>query len=81
MNIENMQIKGQLAEAKKKFKELDTEASGLIILIRSFLNPYEEDICRLEIDKAGTAMTRLSWIINQMKILKDKIEKLEAHFE
>ncbi|MDD3013447.1 MAG: hypothetical protein PHC34_07060 [Candidatus Gastranaerophilales bacterium] len=81
MNIENMQIKGQLAEAKKKFKELDTEASGLIILIRSFLNPYEEDITKLEVEKAGTAMTRLSWIINQMKILKDKIEKLEAHFE
>ena len=81
MNIENMQIKGQLAEAKKKFKEMDTEASGLIILIRSLLNPYEEEVCKLEIDKAGTAMTRLNWIINQMRILKNKIEKLEAHFD
>ncbi|MDD3012605.1 MAG: hypothetical protein PHC34_02755 [Candidatus Gastranaerophilales bacterium] len=81
MNIENMQIKGQLAEARKKFKEFDTEASGLIILIRSLLNPYEEDICRLEIEKATTATTRLNSLVTQMKILKSKIEKLEAHFD
>lgn len=81
MNIENMQIKGQLAEAKKKFKELDTEASGLIILIRSLLNPYEEDICRLEIEKAAISISRLNSLVEQMKILKSKIEKLEAHFE
>lgn len=81
MNIENMQIKGQLAEARKKFKELDTEASGLIILIRSLLNPYEENICKLEIEKTVTATSRLNSLIAQMRILKGKIEKLEAHFE
>lgn len=81
MNIENMQIKGQLAEARKKFKELDTEASGLIILTRSLLNPYEEDICKLEIEKAVTATSRLNSLVAQMRILKSKIEKLEAHFD
>jgi len=81
MNIENMQIKGQLAEARKKLKALETEASGLIILIRSLLNPYEEDISKLDIDKAATAMVRLNWAVNQIRIQKNKIEKLEAHFD
>lgn len=81
MNIENMQIKGQLAESRKKHKALETEASGLIILIRSLLNPYEEDICKLDIDKAASAMTRLNWTVDQLKIQKNKIEKLEAHFD
>ena len=42
MNPEILQMKGMLAEAKKKYRSLDTEASGLVILIRSLLNPYEE---------------------------------------
>ena len=43
MDIERIQLKGQLSEAKSKFKHLDTEAAGLVILIRSWLNPFEED--------------------------------------
>jgi len=81
MNIENMQIKGQLAEARKKFKDLDTESSGLIILIRSLINPYEEDLCKLDIEKAFSAIGRLNALVSQMRILKCKIEKLEAHFD
>lgn len=80
MNIENLQLKGQLAEARKKFKELDTESSGLIILIRSLLNPYEDDVCKLETEKVVTATARLNSLISQMRIIKSKIEKLEAHF-
>ena len=37
MNPEILQMKGMLAEAKKKYRSLDTEASGLVILIRSLL--------------------------------------------
>ena len=44
MNIERIQLKGQLAEAKSTFKHLDTEAAGLIILIRSLLNPFEDEL-------------------------------------
>ena len=80
MNIEKMQIKGQLAEAKKKFKTLDTEASGLIILIRSLLNPYE-DIVKLEVDKAAHSMARLNSIVLEMQALKDKIQRMEQDFE
>ena len=35
MNPEILQMKGMLAEAKKKYRSLDTEASGLVILIRN----------------------------------------------
>ncbi|HSA07582.1 MAG TPA: hypothetical protein P5556_10440 [Candidatus Gastranaerophilales bacterium] len=81
MNPEKMQFKGQLAEARKKYKSLDTEASGLIILIRSLLNPYEEDITKLETDKALQSMERLNFIKNQMHSLKTKIEKMEEDIE
>ncbi len=81
MNIEKMQYKGQLAELRKKFKSLDTEASGLIILIRSFLNPYEEDVTRLETDKAAQAMARLNSIVLEMQALKSKIQKMESDLE
>ena len=52
MNIERIQLKGQLAEAKSKYKHLDTEAAGLILLIRSLLNPFEDDTTKLDIEKA-----------------------------
>ena len=39
MNPERLQLKGMLAESKKNFRTLDTEASGLVILIRALLNP------------------------------------------
>ena len=58
MNPERLQLKGMLAESKKRFRTLDTEASGQIILIRALLNPYEE-ILNLDTDKILVAMNRL----------------------
>ena len=81
MNIEKMQLKGQLAEARKKYKSFDTEASGLVILIRSLLNPYEEDITKLEVEKAVHSMTRLNSIVFQMQALKSKIQRMEEALE
>jgi hypothetical protein len=81
MNIEKMQFKGQLAELKKQFKSLDTEASGHIILIRSFLNPYEEDLTKLEITKASQSMTRLHSIVLEMQTIKSKIQRMEEDLE
>lgn len=81
MNIERMQFQGQLAELKKKFKNLDTEASGLIILIRSLLNPYEEDLTKLETEKAVASITRLNQITLEMKSIKTKIEKMEGEID
>lgn len=80
MNPEKLQMKGMLAEAKKRFRTLDTEASGLIILIRSLLNPYEE-IKNLDMEKVSVSVKRLNEITQEMKTLSEKIKKLETEFE
>lgn len=80
MNIERIQLKGQLAEAKSKYKYLDTEAAGLILLIRSLLNPFEDDTTKLDIEKALVQFQRLQTIVLELRILKDKIQKLEKYF-
>ncbi len=81
MNIERIQLKGQLSEAKSKFKHLDTEAAGLIILIRSLLNPFEDNTLKLEVEKAAEAFNRLQVVIEEMKSLNVKIQKLEEYFD
>lgn len=80
MNVERMQLKGMLADAKKRFRTIDTEASGLIILVRSLLNPYEE-ILSLDMSKVVVLTERLSKTTEEMKTLKEKISKLEAELE
>ena len=80
MNPERLQLKGMLAESKKRFRTLDTEASGLVILIRSLLNPYDE-IKKLDMEKVNVTVKRLTEITEEMKTLSEKIKKLEAEFE
>ncbi len=80
MNPERLQLKGMLAESKKRFRTLDTEASGLVILIRSLLNPYDE-IKNLDMEKVNVTVKRLTEITEEMKTLSEKIKKLEAEFE
>ncbi len=80
MNPEKLQLKGMLAESKKRFRTLDTEASGLVILIRSLLNPYE-DIKNLDMEKVNVSVKRLTEIAEELKTLSEKIKNLEAEFE
>ena len=80
MNPERLQLKGMLAESKKRFRILDTEASGLVILIRSLLNPYE-DIKNLDMEKVSVSVKRLAEITEELKTLSEKIKNLEAEFE
>ena len=80
MNPELLQMKGMLAENKKRFRTLDTEASGTILIIRSQLNPYEE-ITSLDTDKVLVLSHRLNKIVQEMKELKEKIKKLEQELE
>lgn len=80
MNPEKLQLKGMLAEAKKRFRTLDTEASGQIILVRTLLNPYEE-ILNLDMDKVLISVKRLAEITNEIKVLNEKIKKLESELE
>ncbi len=81
MNIERIQLKGQLAEAKSEYRNLDVEASGLIILVRSLLNPFEDDNTKQETEKALVSLTRLNEIVIELRRLKKKIADLEAYFD
>lgn len=81
MNTERIQLKGQLVEAKSKFKNLDMEASGLIVLLRTYLNPFEEDLTKIETEKILSSANRLNKIIAELKTAKKKVEDLEAYFE
>ena len=80
MNPERLQLKGMLAESKKSLRSLDTEGSGLVILIRSLLNPYE-DISKLDTEKALVSMKRLNEIQTEIKNLEIKIKNLESELE
>lgn len=77
MNLERL---GILAESKKRFRTLNTEASGTILIIRSQLNPYEE-ITNLDTDKILILSHRLNKIVQEMKELKEEIKKLEQELE
>ena len=78
MNIERLQLKGLLAESKKRYKKLDCDASGLIFLIRSYLSPYEDDVTTLKVDKALMAVEKLKNTVDEMQSLKEKINSLEV---
>ena len=80
MNPERLQLKGMLVEAKKTFRTLDTEASGLILILRSLLNPYE-DVMSIDTEKCIVHIQRLNKITQEMKDLQIKIKKLETEFE
>ena len=77
MNLERL---GILAESKKRFRTLNTEASGTILIIRSQLNPYEE-ITNLDTDKILILSHRLNKIVQEMKELTEEIKKLEQELE
>ena len=80
MNPERLQLKGMLAESKKTFRTLNTEGSGLVILIRSLLNPYE-DVSKLDTEKALVSIKRLNEIQTEIKTLATKIKNLEAELD
>ena len=81
MDIERIQLKGQLAECKSKYKNLDVEAAGLVVYIRSLLNPFEDDTTKLETEKALVSLNRLNEVVQELTKLKKKITELEAYFE
>ncbi|MFN7066138.1 MAG: hypothetical protein ACK4OF_08335 [Aquificaceae bacterium] len=77
MRHEIAALKHQLAEAKKRLRDLDLEGLGLIIAIRTALNPYEEDITKLNIDQVLVLTKRLHEVWTEMKSLREKVRRLE----
>ena len=80
MNIERFQLKGMLADAKKQFRIKDTEASGLIILLRSLLNPYIP-VIEIDTQKVSVHVERLHRIISEMKEKQKQIKQMESDLE
>ena len=80
MNIERFQLKGMLADAKKQFRLKDTEASGLIILLRSLLKPYIP-VTEIETEKVIVQVDRLHKIISEMKEKQIQINQMESDLE
>jgi len=81
MNPEVAMLKGELAEAKRKYSEYDIEAKGLIAQIRFFLNPYESDVTNLKTDQALVGAKRLNFVRTEMVKLKSKIDQISENFE
>ncbi len=75
MNLERTHLKAKFAENKSKLKELDLKVSNLIIVIRNLIDPYEDDVTRLETENALQAVNDLYNTVEEMKELKEKIEK------
>jgi uncharacterized phage infection (PIP) family protein YhgE len=74
---ERIILKGMLADTKKKYKDADLEASGLIVSIRTVLNPYEEDLTLIDTEKVLIMAKRLHELVSTLKELKQKIKKIE----
>lgn len=73
---ERLIMRGQLAELQRELNEKELEASGLIILIRTLLNPYTNTY-ELETDKALVTAKTLHERVKEIKELREKIKKLK----
>jgi len=81
MNPERLQMKGLLADHKKRERRLDSEISGRITLIRSILNPYAEDVTTLDTEAGLNEMTALHKTVCELRELRAKIARLEGDLE
>ena len=77
MNQEIQRMRGLLAVNREKREQLQLEASGLVVLVRQYLDPYEQDFTRLKIDEALQSMTRLAEIRREAAELGRAIAQLE----
>ncbi|MBO6273506.1 hypothetical protein J6O48_12110 [bacterium] len=80
MNPERLQLKGMLAESKKQYGELRTQASVYVLIIRSLLNPYE-DVSKLDTEKALSSMKLLNDVKAEIVEVSQKIKNLEAELD
>jgi len=77
MREELLQAKGRLNELRHRKRELELEASGLILLVRIKLDPYA-DISSLPIPEARQSMERLAAIHDELKEVLSQIQRIEA---
>jgi uncharacterized protein YdaL len=74
-------MKGMLYEEERKARRLDSQCKGGILLIRQLLNPYEDNVCNLDIEAAKAAMDTLNKDSAELKAAKEKIKRLKEDLE
>lgn len=77
MRQEILKAKGRIAELKSKIAEKELEASGLIIQIRNFADPYESNMSCIKSGQIRTAANLLDECITTIKTLRSELERLE----
>jgi len=81
MNSERLQMKGLLVELKKKERKLDADASGRLTLLRTLLNPYEEDLTQLDEAQILNEASEFSRFVQDLREVRVKIKKLESDLD
>ena len=81
MNRERLQLKGMLGELEREAKLLDAKCKGSVILIRNILNPYEDDVCKLDTEVAKTTMIELHKSKLELKEIRAKIQRIREDLE
>lgn len=78
MKQEILALKGRISQLKSKISEKELEASGLIIQIRTFADPYENDMTRIKSGQIRTAAKLLDECVTQLQSLNSELERLEG---
>jgi hypothetical protein len=76
MNSERLQLKGLLADLRRRQDILNAEGSGQVLLIRHIANPHQDDLLKIDIEKGVAAMLRLRAIIADLGKIREKITHL-----
>ena len=75
MNQQRMQLKGQIADAQHRYRELEVRSRGAITLIFGYLSS-EYEVVDKKIPEAQSEMTRLSALYEEMRTLKERLAEL-----
>lgn len=71
-----MRLKSRAADAKQRIKGIDLEAKGLVLVIRTRIDPYEP-IGRLKTEEALASMTRLHELAEERRGLERELGEYE----
>ncbi len=75
-NPEILAYKGQLADARQRRAGFDAEASGLIVLIRQYLSPFQP-VTKIKMPEVTAQVKRLEHVLSEIKHLDETISSLE----
>lgn len=77
LQAEMAKARAHLAEKRKRFDELDILVSGEVINMREIINPFLDDVTKLDVESGSAVMTSLSSHVKEMRTLMKEIDKLK----